>query len=381
MSIRDRIEALCQWGHRGSATENERLAAEYLKSEMEAIGLETRLEHFVSYTSFSWVFLIIYGGSFAAGLIGWEHPFWGVMLSALMLAVFYGECTSRWKPVVSILPKRPSQNVLGILKNESARKKLIFVAHYDSSKSGLSFHPAFVNSFRTAFIISAVMMVFLLEALIIRYFGGHGALLSLLRIIPMAYLLLPIIILIHRELFGQYVQGAADNASGVATMLAVAEKLSATPPRNFEVWFLATGCEEVNLVGMDSFIRSHQYEINRDATYFLNLDNLGGGSLRYVTAEGMLKAYPSSPEMICAAERVAAQEEFNDVSPHVYRLAGLDALVASSRGYKVLSLMGLDQADGIPNWHWPTDMPENVDFSLAEKGADFASRIVSIMDE
>jgi hypothetical protein len=43
--------------------------------------------------------------------------------------------------------------------------------------------------------------------------------------------------------------------------------------------------------------------------------------------------------------------------------------------------MGLDESDGIPNWHWPTDTPENVDFSLADKGAEFALRIVSAMDE
>jgi hypothetical protein len=267
------------------------------------------------------------------------------------------------------------------MKNESAKKKLILVAHYDSSRSGLSFHPALVGSFRSSFITSAVMMIILLQALIIRYFGGGGALLSLLRIVPTAYMMLPIILLIHREFFGRYVHGASDNASGVAAMLEVAEKLSANPPKDFEVWVLATGCEEVNLVGMGSFIRSHQYEIDRETTYFLNLDNLGGGSLRYVIAEGMLKVYPSSPEMIFAAERVAAGEEFKDVRPHVYTLAGLDALVASSRGYKVLSLMGLDESDGIPNWHWPTDTPENVDFSLADKGAEFALRIVSAMDE
>ena len=381
MPIRDRIEGLCRWDHRGSTTENEKQAAEYIEGEMRDIGLEARLEHFVSYTSFSWVFLIVYGGSFAAGLIGWRYPFWGVMLSAFMLAVFYGECTSKWKPLASILPGHPSRNVLGILKNEGAKKKLIFSAHYDSSKSGLSFHPALVGSFRSSFIISVVMKIVLLETLIVRFFGGGGLLLSLLWIVSIAYLLLPIILLIHRELFGQYVNGASDNASGVATMLEVAEKLVENPPENFEVWFLATGCEEVNLIGMAAFVRAHQYEINRDTTYFLNLDSLGGGSLRYVIAEGMLKVYPSSPEMICAADRLAKEDEFKDVSPHTYRLAGLDALVPASRGFKAMSLMGLDEADGIPNWHWPTDTPENVDFSLSEKAAEFALRIVSVLDE
>ena len=73
MAIRDHVEGLCRFEHRGSATENERQAAEYIKDEMTSLGLEARLERFVSHTSFSWVFLIIYGGSFAAGLIGWRR--------------------------------------------------------------------------------------------------------------------------------------------------------------------------------------------------------------------------------------------------------------------------------------------------------------------
>lgn len=381
MPIRDYIEGLCRREHRGSTTENERQAAEYIKDEMTSLGLEARLEHFVSHTSFSWVYILIYGGFFLAGWQGWRYPFLGVMLCAFMLALFVGECTSKWKAAASVLPKRPSQNALGILKNETARKKLIFVAHYDSSKSGLSFHPSLVGSFRSSFITSVVMKLVLTQTLIIHYFGGGGTLLSILRIVATAYMLVPILLLLHRELFGRYVQGASDNASGVGAMLGVAEELAKNPPKNFEVWFLATGCEEVNLVGMSAFMRAHQYEIDRDTTYFINMDNLGGGSLRYVTGEGMLKWYPSSTEMVCIAEKLASLEEFADVEPHEYRLATLDALVASSRGYKTLSLMGIDEGGGIPNWHWPTDTIENVDFSLAEKGADFALRVVSALDE
>ena len=94
----------------------------------------------------------------------------------------------------------------------------------------------------------------------------------------------------------------------------------------------------------------------------------------------MLKVYPSSPELICIAERLTTEPRFADVRPHVYRLASLDALVASSRGYKVLSLMGLGTADEIPHWHWPTDTLENVDGSLSEKAAHFACGIVSALD-
>ena len=75
-------------------------------------------------------------------------------------------------------------------------------------------------------------------------------------------MLLPIVLLAHREIFGHYVQGAADNASGVAALLSVAERLMKEPPKSFEAWFLATGCEEVNLMGMTAFLRAHQFELS-----------------------------------------------------------------------------------------------------------------------
>jgi hypothetical protein len=381
MPIRNYLEGLCRWSHRGSTTENERQAAEYIREQMAALGLEARLEHFVSHTSFSWVYLIIYGGLFVAGWIGWNSPFLGVVLCGLLLAFFYGECTSKWKAVAGLLPKRPSQNVLGVLKNPAARKKVVFVAHYDSSKSGLSFHPSLVGSFRSSFITSVVMMLVLTQALVIRYFGGSGHLLSFVRFIATVYMLLPIVLLIHREIFGQYVQGAADNASGVAAMLGVAEKLVKEAPRTLEAWFLATGCEEVNLMGMTAFMRSHQYELSAGTTYFINFDNLGKGALRYITGEGMLSVYPSSAELVCIAEGLTDEQRFADVRPYVYRRATLDALVASSREYKVLSLMALDETEGIAHWHWPSDTIHNVDFSVSEKAADFAGCIVATLDK
>ena len=380
MPIRDYIEGLCRWSHRGSTTENERQAAEYIREKMGDLGIEARLEHFVSHTSFSWAYLAIFGGFFIAGWIGPNYPFWGILLCGLMLAFFYGECTSKWRGLANIFPKKPSQNVLGIVENEAAKKKVIFVAHYDTSKSGLSFHPGLVGSFRSSFIVSVVMMLVLTETLVIRYFGGEGGLLYFVRLICTAYMLLPIVLLVHREIFGHYVQGAADNASGVAAMMGVAERLVKDPPKTFEAWFLATGCEEVNLMGMTAFLRAHQFELSPGTTYFINFDNLGKGSLRYITGEGMLNVYPSSPEMICIAERLASEDEFVGVRPHTYRLAALDALVASSRGYKTLSLMGLDEKDGIPHWHWPSDTLDNVDFSLSERAVDFAIGITSAMD-
>jgi hypothetical protein len=130
-----------------------------------------------------------------------------------------------------------------------------------------------------------------------------------------------------------------------------------------------------------SFLQAHEYELGLGNTYIINFDNLGKGSLRYITGEGMLVVYPSSPELVCIAEGLTSEQKFSDVRPHVYRLASLDALVASTRGYKTLSIMGLGADDGIAHWHWPTDILENVDFSLSEKAADFALGMISALDK
>jgi len=380
MNVSEYLEQLTRWPHRGSTTEYERQAAEYLHKCMEEMGLETRLEHFVSHTSFSWIYLIIYGGFLLGGAFGWNHPFFGLLVCCLMFALFYGECTSLWKGLAGILPKRPSQNVLGVLPNEKARKKVVLVAHYDTSKSGLNFHPSAVGSFRRSFLLSIFIMALLIEVLVIRFFEGEGTLLYVLWLISLVYLLSPVILLLHREMFGQYVQGAADNASGVASMLAVAKKLSEKSPAHLEVWCLATGCEEVNLVGMAAFLRAHQYELNPETTYFLNFDNLGSGSLRYITAEGVLRVFPSACELVAIADRLSQREQFSGVRPYVYKRATLDALVASSRGYKTMSLMALNENDEIVHWHWPSDILENVDVSVAEKAAAFAHAVLAELD-
>jgi hypothetical protein len=91
--------------------------------------------------------------------------------------------------------------------------------------------------------------------------------------------------------------------------------------------------------------------------------------------------YSSSPEMVCIAEGLATEKHYADVRPCEYRRATLDALVASSRGYKVLSLMALDEADNIAHWHWPTDTIENVDVSLTERASEFALDITRSLDK
>ncbi len=381
MSIQEHIEALCSLGHRGSTTPNEKKAADYISKQLQSWGIETGLEGFQSHSAFTPVFAILYGGFALGGLLAWSHPFLGLLILSWFSILFWGESTSTVKVVNRLLPQRPSQNVLGRIKVERPERKLVLVAHCDSSKTGLSFHPKMVKSFRSSYILSVVMILVLLIVGVTRLSGGQGLMLNLFRWVAVAVMLYGILIMIYSDLTGVHVQGAADNASGVGVMLGLSEKIRKEPLENTELWILATGCEEVNLAGMLAFMERHSGELERENTYFFNFDSLGKGNLHYITGEGMLKVYPSSGKMIRLAEEVASGTGFGEISPHVYRLATLDALVPSSRGYPTLSMIALADDYSISNWHWHTDTIENMDFAVPQKAEEFALALIRLLDK
>ena len=106
--------------------------------------------------------------------------------------------------------------------------------------------------------------------------GIDSGLISLLQLIPTLILLVGVFLLTDIEL-SDVVPGANDNASGVATVLSLAEELDANPPANLDVWVLLTGAEECLQEGMRAFVRAHRGELDRETTYFVNVDTVGHG--------------------------------------------------------------------------------------------------------
>ena len=83
-----------------------------------------------------------------------------------------------------------------------------------------------------------------------------------------------------------------------------------------EVWFVATGAEEVGTVGMKAFLAEYGSEL-KDAV-IINIDNIGAGALYWVTAEGMARRYKSDRRIVSLARRVS-RERGMLVRPRAYR--------------------------------------------------------------
>jgi hypothetical protein len=140
-----------------------------------------------------------------------------------------------------------------------------------------------------------------------------------------------------------------------------------------EVWFVATGAEEVGTAGMKAFLKEYAADLH-DAV-ILNLDNLGSGALTYITSEGMSRHYDGDRRLVGAAKRVVREHEM-DIRGREYRGLSTDATPALARGFRALSVMAFDINGRLPDWHWKTDTVDNVVPDNLTKAADFVTEMV-----
>ena len=140
-----------------------------------------------------------------------------------------------------------------------------------------------------------------------------------------------------------------------------------------EIWFVATGAEEVGTYGMQALLRDYGTEL-KDAL-IINIDGCGAGQLHWASAEGMARRYRANQRLVGLARRVSRETE-TVIKPRVFRGLSTDATPALARGFKAVSIMAFN-ADGVPvNWHWKTDTVDNIDPELLAKTADFVAAMV-----
>lgn len=140
-----------------------------------------------------------------------------------------------------------------------------------------------------------------------------------------------------------------------------------------EVWFVATGAEEVGTVGMKAFI--DEYASDLQGAYIINLDNLGTGTLYWVTREGMARRYSADRRLVSAARRASREEEVL-AKGREYRGLSTDATPALARKLKAMSIMAFDINGRLPNWHWASDTTENVQSENIENAVKLVMGII-----
>jgi Zn-dependent M28 family amino/carboxypeptidase len=169
------------------------------------------------------------------------------------------------------------------------------------------------------------------------------------------------------------VPGANDNLSAVGVVVALAHELSERPPDGVRVLLVSTGSEESFMEGMQGFARRHFPALDPATTEFVCIECVGSPELCIVEAEGMLRMRYYTDRSRDALERAGAEAGVK-LTRGLRTVAATDALIALRAGYPTCTLGGIDETKFPANYHWPSDVPDNLDWDSVEGALDVCLR-------
>ena len=385
------IDELCSFEERGAGTDAERRAANMLAGRLRAAGRRADVEPTFVRPSHALVGLIHVVAAIAASILSVSYPAPAFALALVAATALYFDLNTRLYVARRLLFRRASQNVVSPGSNPEAPLRLILVAHYDAARSGFIFGERSLRIARRLpprarelvgpwRILFWAGMAALLPILGLRMAGIDATWVAAIQLIPTVLLIIAAFALADIAL-SKVVPGAYDNASGVAAVLSVAEELDAGRTELLDVWVVLTGAEEALGEGMRSFTRTHRNELDRERTVIVNVDSVSFGTVHYATSEGPVISTPMDPELIelCEALAAAGPAEHRAL-PRRFPL-GTDALPAAIRGFRAITITGLDEGGLPPSWyHTHDDTPERVDAAALARATEFVAGLAALLD-
>jgi hypothetical protein len=301
-------------GARGATSDGERRAAEYVRDQLHGLELSgVRLQPFQGATSgwmpWSIAFSLAAWGMLIGLLFGRTGGAAAVALYLLAAWIIYRELyptagSISGYPVRRWLWRAESHNVLGVAPPAGAiKQRVVLMSYLDSGRVSSPFENQHGQRrvgcmipvlFLSLLLSAGTYLMAAITANVVFYFF------ALLLLFPQIGALL-VSLRIERRSFSP---GANKNASGLGTLLALAERLTETPLTQTEVWLLATGCRETGGDGVVAFLKAHGRALS-NAT-FVALESVGVGErVIYLTGEGALWSTLYSVETLELAARAA----------------------------------------------------------------------------
>ncbi|MFQ3611988.1 MAG: M28 family peptidase [Fimbriimonadales bacterium] len=363
------------FGARPATSEAEARLRDYLARRLQERGLKVFDQPFRTVPSFTAAWLVVSLMYVLSGVGAWfASGAWAILLallSPLAMALYWGLVSGKWD-VMRLFPQRESANLIAIAPaRQAVKRRVVLMAHIDSTRATLLWHPNTVKNFGKSFILQTLILG-------LHTLGALGVMADALTGLSMGWAkwlmvqgtlvsLWGLFVLIHREVVLDWVQGANDNGSGTAVVLTLMERLSENPLDETEVWGVFTGAEEVGTpAGAFAFEREYGWQLH-DAEFVI-VDHVGLGEPRYLLAEAMLPRQKAHPDMVRRFEDLARHHSEWRLAPsEVPCGAYTDALPFLIGRYQAIALW-CEQEPGVPpNWHWRTDTLENVSPQALER--------------
>jgi hypothetical protein len=358
---------------RGSAGPGEQLAAERLVEMFAARGVRAHIEHEPAVGDY-WRATGFAAAAAALAGVGRRARFARALTAGAAAALIADDVDAGRHLLRGLLPRRSAANVLAWIGDPDAERVVVLVAHHDSARGGLIFHPGLIpavnrvaprlyarqtTSTQTGRLMVAGPLLVAAGTLAgVRPLRRLGVLWSAVTAALMADVARTAV-----------VPGANDNLSAVAVLLALARELVAEPPVGVRVVLLSTGSEESFMEGMRGFVARHAGALRRERTSVVAIECVGSPHLAIVEGEGMLRIREYDHRL--RDELQAAADGCSIATWRGLRLGAgaTDALPALRAGYRAACLAAVNDLKAPSNYHSQADVPENLDWGTIDQAA------------
>jgi Zn-dependent M28 family amino/carboxypeptidase len=366
--LREVVEALAPLERR-AGSEGERGAAEWLAARLQDAGCEVAVQEEEFFDGYAQVLSRLTAASAVAGVLGAAVPRtrWLAGAAATAVAGAIADDVSNGPRLFrrAAGARLTTANVVGACGDAGAARTLVVLAHHDAGRGGKVFDdslqtwlgeqfPGLLERIDTSLplwwlVLSAPLLVALGAAtrrrgLLATGIAGSAVATAAFEDIARS----------------QIVPGANDNLSGVAVLVLLAERLRSL--QGLRVLLVSCGAEEVLQGGIHGFARRWFEDLDREQTWFLNLETVGSPELVLLEGEGpiVMEDYfdRSYRDLVARAAQAAGAPIRRGMRSRV----STDAVVPSRAGYPTATLTSIDRYKALSNYHKMSDTPDNVDY-------------------
>lgn len=390
MTAREQVESLLAHDGRAPGSDAERRAARDLAGRLEGLGRMASIEPFEARPAWPLAYSLHALLAIAGSVATVSSPVLGAALVFVAVLFTFGDATGLLMLTRRLTGRRASQNVVSA-EDGGKPGTLVLAAHYDAGRTGAIFARGLQE--RLALLGGALRrpvsplgvffwsMVVLLACAGARIAGLDGVVLTAIQFVPTVLLIVSVPLLVDVALSG-VVPGANDNASGVATVLRLAERYGGGALEHFDVCVLLTGSQESFALGMRAFIRRRRKRLSKELTVFVNVDEVGVGAVRYTRREGPLLTTSSHRQLVQLCDEIAEDDEDAGAfgaRPMVSRSPS-DGYAASSAGFPAITITCRKAPGVAPDHHRVTDAPERLEDQALERAFGFCCELIERLD-
>jgi hypothetical protein len=369
-TLREVIEALAPLERR-AGSEDERRAADWIAQRLRSAGCDAGVEEEQFRDGYARVMSSL---SIASGLAGVAaltsrraRPVAGAVAGVVVAAIADDVSNGPRLFRRAASPTRTTWNVVGACGEASAPRTLVLLAHHDAAPTGKIFDdtlqrwwgetlPGIIERVDTSLPLWLTLMG--APALV-----ALGSLRGRRGLIAAGVAGSALGTAVFEDVArSPIVPGANDNLTAVAVLVALAERLRAKPIEGLRVVLASCGAEEVIQGGIYGFARRHFPALDRERTWFLNLETLGSPRLIMLEGEGpvVMEDYHDRAfrDLIArVADRAGAH-----LRRGMRARNSTDAVIPSRAGYPTATLASMNRYKALSNYHLMSDTPENVEY-------------------